>query len=76
MENGIPWTEHRNFFTANPSLYRGELRDLSWPKGTWSERDFGFKLFGDPETVCALYGSKNDPPRVEHIGWERKGNNY
>lgn len=72
------WLQHRRFFTTNPHLLRREfIATHDWPAGEQSEGRFGLNLFADePQTACAFWGRRNDPPRVEHIGAERVGTGY
>lgn len=63
------WTEHRRFWTTNPSVYRVELvHAADWPEGPESEGRFTHQLLADPALRFAYWGAKFDPPRVEHIG--------
>jgi len=71
------WTEHRKFFTTNPSVYRGVLTKRGWPNVPESEGVFGASLFKFwPDAKCAYWGGKFDDPKVEHIGAERSGHGY
>lgn len=71
------WTEHRKFFTTNPSVYRGSLIKRGWPNVPESEGVFGASLFRDePNARAAYWGGKFEAPKVEHIGIERAGNGY
>jgi hypothetical protein len=69
--DGLVWTEHRNFFTTNPSLYSYKLATQGWPQVEFSEQKMAARLFNDPSAKSAYYGSKFDNPRVHHIGNER-----
>lgn len=68
------WLEHRNFWTANPSLFRRNLVDRPWPVGNSSERLFGNALFRDPKVTSAFWG--NGTPQIRHIGDVRAGASY
>ena len=71
------WTEHRKFFTTNPSMYKREIVELGWPQEDYSEGKFGFKVFStNPLSRSAIFGAKFDRPRVTHIGHERAGSGY
>lgn len=70
------WTEHRRFYTTNPSLYRKSLTRRGWPFGEQSEGRFGIDLFKDEKTRCAYLGRKYSPPKVTHIGNIRAGSGY
>jgi hypothetical protein len=70
------WIEHRACFTGNPTVIPTRTFEHDWPEGAWSESRFGGRLFADPEARGAYWGSRRDPPRVEHIGHERVGTNY
>lgn len=74
--DGLTWCEHRIFFTTNPSLYRWSLTHRGWPQQAQSEAEFARRLFENPSTTCAYYGSKTDGPRVHHIGEQRVGWGY
>lgn len=74
---GISWVEHRRGYWSNPHVAPSWITDLRWPE---SEGEHGFSqlLFGagadDPipgDMRCAYFGRLTDPPRVEHIGWDR-----
>lgn len=72
------WTEHRRYFTTNPSVYSTQLCELGWPEGAESEGRFTHELldrFG-PAARFGIWGGKHDPPRVEHIGHRRVGWGY
>lgn len=70
------WTEHRRFFSTNPSIYRRSLTQRRWPEGEYSEGHFSMDLFADPDTRCAFWGRRDDPPLVHHVGKERVGLGY
>lgn len=69
------WTEHRRFFTTNPSVYSSKLCRLGWPQEQFSEGVFTHRLLRDPLLKFAFWGGKYDAPRVVHIG-ERRGRGY
>lgn len=73
--NVAVWTEHRRFFTTNPSVYPASLCELGWPQGPRSEGRFTHDLL-DRGYSFALWGGKFDPPRVQHIGMARAGRGY
>lgn len=63
------YLEHRIGFWLNPCLYPAEIpRRYQWPaKG--SEQDFTDLLLSDePAWRFAVYGEKDSPPVVHHIG--------
>lgn len=70
------WTEHRRFFTTNPSIYSSRLCRIGWPQEPQSEGMFTHKLLADPLLRFAFWGGKHDPPTVTHIGEERVGCGY
>ena len=71
------WTEHRMFFTTNPSMYKRDVVEFGWPDGDFSEGVFGLKFFeANPLARVAFFGSKFERPRVTHIGHERTGHGY
>lgn len=67
------FTEHRNFFTLNPSLYPLWVVKLGWETG-WGEKEFAERLFLNPEVKCGYFGKKIDEPLVHHIGHLRSDN--
>lgn len=75
-ELGAIWTEHRKFFTTNPSVYPAALCAQPWPQEPHSEGLFSHKLFADPKAHSAFWGGKFDAPLVTHIGDERQGRGY
>lgn len=76
-DNTNYWVEHRVNFSCNPCLYRKSLiSKYEWPDTPYSEREYGKKLFSEPEVRCAYWGKSTDQPRVYHIGNIRSGFNY
>lgn len=67
---------HRVWFTTNPSLYRRSLLERGWPDGPNCEGIFTVSLWQDGEIYSAIFGKKDDPPRVIHIGEQRTGTGY
>lgn len=73
----LEWLEHRLFFTTNPSLYRGELVERTWPNEKHSEGKFSIQLFGEnTQNVSAFWGGRRSGEWVNHIGQERVGTGY
>jgi hypothetical protein len=70
------WTEHRRFFTTNPSVYSSRLCELGWPQVEHSEGIFTHCLLEDPELRFAFWGGRFDPPQCQHIGEVRAGVGY
>jgi hypothetical protein len=70
------WTEHRSYFTTTPSVYSARLCELGWPQCPHSEGIFTHRLLEDPALRFAIWGSKFDAPRCEHIGEVRAGCGY
>lgn len=70
------WTEHRRFFTTNPSVYSARLCRRGWPQQPHSEGVFTHQLLRDPRLRFAFWGAKHAPPLVEHIGAVRAGVGY
>lgn len=70
------WTEHRRFWSTNPSLYSTRFCRLGWPQVPQSEGIFTHRLLKDPHLRFAFWGGKTDPPRVTHIGDVRAGTGY
>jgi hypothetical protein len=67
------WTEHRRYWTTNPSVYSTRWCRLGWPQARYSEGLFTHKLLADPMLRFAIWGAKHDAPRVHHIGEARTG---
>lgn len=76
VEGGVIWTEHRRYFTTNPSVYSAKLCRHGWPQVERSEGVFTHRLLQDPEARFAIWGGKFDAPLVHHIGDERRGRGY
>lgn len=76
VHSGAIWTEHRRFFTTNPSVYSTRLCRHGWPQEPHSEGVFTHRLLEDPDARFAFWGAKFDPPLVEHIGDVRAGTGY
>lgn len=70
------WVEHRRYFTTNPSVYSVSLCSLGWPEAPESEGRFTHRLLTDPSLRFAIWGARDDPPRVMHIGEQRAGHGY
>jgi GT2 family glycosyltransferase len=67
--------EHREYFTANPSLFARDLvKAEMWPAGPSSERLYTDQLNHDPASRMAYLGSGEE--LVTHIGAVRAGGNY
>jgi hypothetical protein len=73
---GDIFTEHRRFFTTNPSVYPAALCAQGWPQVPQSEGMFTHRLLEDPDVRFAFWGAKFDPPLVEHVGATRAGHGY
>jgi hypothetical protein len=72
---GYVITKHQKFFTTNPSVYGRKIVELGWPDEEHSEGKFGFKV-RDAGLWGSFLGAKFDPPKVEHIGYDRTGIGY
>lgn len=70
---GVPWLEHRRFFTTNPCLYRADLMSREWPTGDQSEGRFGLDLV---RTGWAFAVAGHGEEWVTHIGDTRAGVGY
>lgn len=70
------WTEHRRYWTTNPSVYSTRWCKLGWPQEPQSEGMFTHKLLTDPLLRFGFWGPKHGPPMCEHIGYERAGVGY
>ena len=67
--------EHREYFTANPSLFARDLvKAEMWPAGPSSERLYTEQLNRDPDSRMAYLGSGEET--ITHIGAVRAGGNY
>lgn len=75
-DDGAVWTEHRRFFTTNPSVYPSRLCELGWPQIHESEGIFTHRLLENPDLRFAFWGGKFDAPLVTHIGETRAGVGY
>jgi len=69
--NGHRWLEHRNFWTANPALFRRSLTAVEWPTGRSSEKLFADALFRDTRAVAAFWGEGE--AQIRHIGEVKAG---
>lgn len=76
VQGGRIWTEHRRYFTTNPSVYSTSLCRHGWPQVPHSEGVFSHRLLQDPEARFAMWGAKFDAPLVHHIGEARRGRGY
>jgi hypothetical protein len=65
----IWWLEHRLFFSLNPGVYRKSITRDSWPNG--NEAEFTAILNADMNNRFGVFGKRNDPPRITHIGGAR-----
>jgi hypothetical protein len=72
--NGYGWLEHRNFWTANPSVFRRSITAREWPREKSSEKVFGDHLMANPQTRFAFWG--DGTAQIEHIGEVRAGTGY
>jgi glycosyltransferase involved in cell wall biosynthesis len=66
--NGIAWVEHKRCFSLNPCLIPRKILERGWPEG--NEAQFTTEAVANGMSFAFL-GTKADPPRVEHVGWER-----
>ena len=69
------WTEHRRYFTTNPSVYSTNICKRGWPQVKHSEGTLTHQLLADGLRF-AFWGGKFGPPRVNHIGTDRAGTGY
>lgn len=72
IDSDAIWLEHRNFFTLNPCLYPISITRPLWPEGG-GEKEFGERIFQNPEVMCGYLGTVADEPKVNHIGNYRTG---
>jgi hypothetical protein len=70
------WTEHRRFWSTNPSMFRADTCWRDWPAGRQSEGIFTHELLADADTRFAFWGAKHAEPLVTHIGDIRAGHGY
>lgn len=73
---GDTWTEHRLFWSTNPTLYPFGWAHHDWPQDAGSERAWTDILLRDPALRFAFWGPKFAPPAVLHIGDRRAGHGY
>lgn len=64
-------TEHKEFFTTNPSMYRKSLTLLGWENVRYSERNFSDKVFKNG-FKCAYLGGIYSKPKVLHTAERTK----
>lgn len=76
VEHGVIWTEHRRYWSTNPSVYPVALCRHGWPQVPRSEGTFTHRLLEDPNVRFAIWGAKFDAPLVNHIGDTRAGHTY
>lgn len=76
FDGSFTWTEHRRYWTTNPSVYSASWCGKGWPQVPESEGVFTHSLISDPDLRFAIWGGKYEPPRVEHIGRVRAGVGY
>lgn len=69
-----PFLEHRDHFTANPSLWRKSLVSTPWPSGTNTERRFGDAVLRDQTAAFAYWGAGE--PWISHIGETKAAHAY
>lgn len=62
------WVEHCRIFSLNPCLIPREVVDMGWPDS--NEAGQTTRLVDDGWSF-GLWGGREDPPRVLHIGVER-----
>ena len=72
----ISWTEHRQFFTTNPSLVPYWIIENGWPLVPKSEKVMTDNLFKNPNYRSSILGSRFEKPKVQHIGNNRSGIGY
>jgi hypothetical protein len=70
----FPYLEHRDHFTANPSLFHRRLVQMPWPGGENTERRFGDSVLRDASARFAYWGAGE--PWIAHIGEVRAANAY
>lgn len=71
------WLEHRRHWSNNPGLFRRAVCDQGWPAVPGCEVVFTQRLLtANPDARFAVWGGRDDPPRVHHIGYERLGHSY
>lgn len=73
---GSLFTEHRLFWSTNPSLFPAAWCRYGWPQSQGSEQVWTERLTEDPDLRFAFWGGKYDPPLVTHIGADRIGHGY
>lgn len=75
--DAAPHVAHRAYWTQNPHLARREALTRPWPTGADSERRYGVELFKVfPDAYCGVWGRRDDPPAVTHLGDQQAGHGY
>jgi hypothetical protein len=76
LRNGrpFPFVEHRDHWTANPSLFRRTVTQTPWPSKASSERAFGDLMLRDKAAAFAYWGSGE--AWITHIGETRASTSY
>lgn len=67
-DGDLRWVSHQRIFSLNPCLIPRRVFELGWPDGNEAEMttrlvNLGYRF--------AFFGERDDPPRVEHVGYER-----
>jgi hypothetical protein len=66
--SGIHWLEHQRIFSLNPCLIPRPILQRGWPDGNEAEQT---ELLVSRGFHFAMYGKREDPPLVTHVGHER-----
>lgn len=66
--NGTHWLMHQRVFSMNPCLIPRWVLELGYPDGNEAEQTERLVAMG---YHFAIYGRRDDPPLVHHVGHER-----
>lgn len=68
QDGDLRWVSHQRIFSLNPCLIPRHVLEVGWPDGNEAEMTSNLVALG---YRFAFLGSTTDPPRVEHVGYER-----
>lgn len=71
MVSTISWVEHRTLFSLNPCLIPRRTLELEWTPGNQGAERAITDACLAAGMRFAYYGRKSDPPRCEHVGFQR-----
>jgi hypothetical protein len=62
------WLDHKRIFSLNPCLIPRQVLSIGYPDGNEAEQTERLLSYG---RYFAIYGKREDPPLVHHLGHER-----